>query len=449
MTDIMLERETANDESATVVAVHAASGAWVEKDEVLFDIENSKATQEVVAPEAGTLTHDLKIGHPVLFGVPIAQIAPTPAPDRDPAADRPGMQDDRRAVSSAVGYAPQLTLPPLERAAPSAAPAQPPQPEPRFSRAATDLILEHGLASAQFDSGFVTAKDVRALLEPHKLQPAPPKPLPAPEAGVGVTAAASQGPHAGKALAARKRAEIDVLSKGAGGTMLSVLGTSLGTLTIERDPDDFLQGRITDLVIYEASRLMRKFPRLNAHYADGQVFHHGAVHAGLAIDDGGQLVVYGIEDADRLSLRGLSDTIGDAVARYANNALTSAELSRATFTVTDLSADELDFVLPLLPRGQSCILGITQSAQAGFRIFAGFDHRVTEGREVAMFLGELRDRLRSFGSIERPGIRAACCAYCGRSAAEAVTRSKEKGLLKIVDREGCDALCCASCWNGW
>ena len=158
-------------------------------------------------------------------------------------------------------------------------------------------------------------------------------------------------------------------------------------------------------------------------------------------NDGGQLVVYGIEDADWLSLHGASDTIVDAVAWYANNELASAELWQATLMVTDLLADELDFVLPLPPLGQNCTLGITKGARAGWT-FAGFDHRIAEDREMAMSLGELRDRLRSFGSTERPGVHAACCGHCGHSAAVGATRSKEKELLKIVDREGRDAPCC-------
>ena len=42
--------------------------------------------------------------------------------------------------------------------------------------------------------------------------------------------------------------------------MLSVLGTTIGPLRVTREPGDFLHGRITDLVLYEASRLLRKFP---------------------------------------------------------------------------------------------------------------------------------------------------------------------------------------------
>ena len=74
-TEILLERETANDESALIVAVFVASGSPVEIDTLLFETENSKATQEVRAPSAGILSHALEVGQNVAFGVPIAQIS--------------------------------------------------------------------------------------------------------------------------------------------------------------------------------------------------------------------------------------------------------------------------------------------------------------------------------------------------------------------------------------
>jgi pyruvate/2-oxoglutarate dehydrogenase complex dihydrolipoamide acyltransferase (E2) component len=446
VTDVLLERETANDETAIVVSVFVASGARVEKDEPLFDIENSKATQEVVAPEAGILTHELAVGHVVAFGVPIARITP----DAVLAAPAP-----RAAVA-----------PPAPIAAPPSVPVAvipaPPEGGARHvSRAAAALMAELGLTSAAFAADFITARDVRAAAGLAPARPAGPAPVGAEQVGAKQVGAKQAKP--GQAVSARKRAEIDVLSAGAGATMLSVLGTRLGAMAVPRAADDFLGGAITDLVIYEAARLMRKYPSLNACYSDGHVIRHDAVHAGIAIDSGGQLVVYGIEDADRLGLPDVARAIAEAVGRYVAGALTAAEMTRATFTVTDLSAEPLDFVLPLLPRGQSCIIGITRDAD-GYRIFAGFDHRVTEGREVASFLGELRQRLLSFAPPRAPALASALamdgaaaiaihaaaeCAYCARSAAEAAARSRDKGLLKLVGRDGREILCCASCWNGW
>jgi pyruvate/2-oxoglutarate dehydrogenase complex dihydrolipoamide acyltransferase (E2) component len=479
--DITLERETANDETATVVAVFIRSGTLVEKDEVLFDIENSKATQEVVAPVAGLLTHSLKVGGVVEFGVPIAQITPdqiTPAettasettsvqigPNAGPeiasaGPDAPMARPTAEVISLTSGL-PQTAhaaAHPVSSAA--SASISVPASRPRFSQAAAALIADLGLAPSSFSAGFVTARDVRAAGLGAPTAGAEPRRLDSlldrhPSAQPAPASRASQPPPAlgdasGVALGGRKRTEIEVLSQGAGATMLSVLGIRLGAMSVVRADDHFLAGQITDLVIYEASRLLKKYPRLNAAYADGRVHLHRAVHAGLAIDSGGQLLVYGIENADRIGLPNLGETIADAVARYADGALTAAELTRATFTVTDLSADELDFVLPLLPRGQSCILGITRDATVGYRIFAGFDHRVTEGREVASFLSELRVRLQSFAApMPAAATVAAHCAFCDQSAADAVGRGKTKGLLKMVDLHSRDILCCASCWNGW
>jgi 2-oxoglutarate dehydrogenase E2 component (dihydrolipoamide succinyltransferase) len=330
----------------------------------------------------------------------------------------------------------------MAAASPSSAPSRR-LTEPRYSRAASALIAEHALTGVDFDVDFVTTREVRAHLGMPQLVPAPP-----PAATPRKTPELVSGSKAGRAVENRKRSEIDALTRGAGDTMLSVLGVTLGPLEIRRAAGDFLAGSITDLVIYEASRLMKKYPTLNAAYADGYVVEHEAIHAGMAIDGGGKLVVYGIENANRLEMQELSNAMADAVERYTNNALTSAEMTRATFTVTDLSADELDFIFPLLPRGQSCILGITHSAAGGFRIFAGFDHRVTEGREIAAFLGELRTRLLTFAAAQKAAAPAANCGYCGRSADEAV-KGKEKGLLKVIVRDGGEVLCCASCWSGW
>lgn len=448
--EIMLERDTANDECAVVAVVLVPSGTPVVKDQPLFEIENSKATEEHVSPGNGILMHDLVAGQSVNFGVVIARILPLEefAPLKNGAGT---------FTPPALPTVPVAIDPPKQMPATPAASSHLPR-NSRFSIAASAMLLKHNLSAAQFDADFVTSRDVLAHLQCQdellaSLLPVAVQPRVLPHQSntdLAQRPSAKVNPERlGSPIGQRKRAEIETLSHGAGETMLSVLGVTVGPLLVRRQPGDFLAGRITDLVLYESSRLMRKYPRLNSFYAEGQIFLHDDVHAGLAIDDGGRLMVYGIEHADRTGLPELAHGIADAVGRYVNGELTAQELTRATFTVTDLSAGELDFVLPLLPRGQSCILGITSSARTGFRLFAGFDHRVTEGREVMAFLGDLRDRLLSFSSAECTVVSASVCAFCARSSTEAVRSSKEKGLLRVVGRDGEEVLCCGSCWSGW
>ena len=53
VSEIFLERETANDEDGLVVAVHVDSGEAVKSGQPLFDVEHSKATMEICAPVDG------------------------------------------------------------------------------------------------------------------------------------------------------------------------------------------------------------------------------------------------------------------------------------------------------------------------------------------------------------------------------------------------------------
>ena len=427
-TEIVLERETANDETATVVAVHVRSGEMVLEGDVLFDIENSKATQEVVAPAAGLLAHTLALGDTVEFGVSLARIVPAGRPEPEPAL---------------APAEPSLTI--LE---PPARPTEVTLTEPALRRPtvlasheARTLSERFGIDLSAVGGDLITTAELRAYMRGSAAEL-----VAAPELRPMGRADPTQE---GEAVSGAKRAEIEALSAGAGNTMLSVLGVTLGAVHIARPPGDLLAGRLTDVIIYEAARLMRQFPKLNARYVAGQVVFSPVVHAGLAIDGGGRLVVYGIENADQLSVPEIAQAIGDAAARYVEGQLTAGEMTRATFTVTDLSEGMLDFVLPLLPKGQSCILGITRSSMGEYRIYAGFDHRVTEGREVSQFLGELQRRVQSFGRSQPATVCEPSCSYCDRTAASLDSSYRDKGLLKVVDRHGREALCCTSCWDGW
>ena len=175
--------------------------------------------------------------------------------------------------------------------------------------------------------------------------------------------------------------------------MLSVLGTGLGNEPFDRRDAGFFAKKIGDIVIYEASRLMHDFKKLNAAYRDGGIAYHARINAGYAIDGGGRLVVYGISGSDARELPDIREQMMEGLKKYAQGTLTARDLDEATFTVTDLSASEIDFVLPLLPEGQTCILAITYTSATGYRLYIGFDHRVTEGLEASRFLGELRRRI--------------------------------------------------------
>lgn len=459
--EIVLERQSANDETAVVAAIFAESGTLVTSDEPLFEIENSKAVEEYRAPAAGVVVHQLQCGQVLSFGSTIATVTPADVMQGFPARLEP---THPQLASPPV---PTVTLKPNET--PNHQNADIPSGvgdvavhmtanaflkvpivagRPRASIAAMKLMKQHQLSTEHFSSSLITSNDVMLYVAAHTTTDAL---KPASESYVPV----KERPHRGASRNndrrdSRKRAEIDALQHGAGNGTLSVLGVRVGEITVSRPAGDPLTGLITDIVLYEASRLMQSFPRLNGHFTDGQPVLETRVCGGLAMDRGGQLVVYGIEDSNTIELTELRREMEDAVLRYMEDALTAAEMQRATFTVSDLSSSGIDFMLPLLPRGQSLILGITRDAAGTFSVFAGFDHRMTEGLEVARFLNELRTHLRSFdGPIHVDASSAVRCHYCSDTMSDKHGRPSERGFLKLAISPTEEVLCCGSCWNGW
>src|SRR3546814_10417667 len=112
----------------------------------------------------------------------------------------------------------------------------------------------------------------------------------------------------------------------------------------------------------------------------------------------------------------LQDQILHVLDTYVGKELAPDDTRHATFTVTDLSSMQVDFVWPIRPAGQSCIIAIARSPALGYGLYVGFDQRVTEGREVAAFLGELCARLRSYALADAAAEPE--CTFCGRTLEE-------------------------------
>ncbi|MFC3988034.1 biotin/lipoyl-containing protein [Actinoplanes siamensis] len=138
-----------NSEHGILVMWFAEDGAEVAKDELLAEVETSKAVLEVVAPVAGVLLHAAAKGTEVSLTEPIAQLFATPA--------------ERDAYAAA------------RAAAPAAAPDGP-RATAKAVRRAVELGVD--LASLRLDR-LITVKDVEAAVA----VPAPAADLPAPLPG--------------------------------------------------------------------------------------------------------------------------------------------------------------------------------------------------------------------------------------------------------------------------
>ncbi len=260
---------------------------------------------------------------------------------------------------------------------------------------------------------------------------------------------------AGKPVSIAKATEIAVLGGGAGNSLLATLGTAIGQVRRSAGTAGFFEDKVLDLVVYEASRLLteKRFKGLNARFAGGRIVPHARVSAGVSFDEGGRLTLYAIPDSDQLDLAQTQDALVDGLMRYVGRRLSLADVASATFTVSDVTATELTLSVPLLPRDQCIIIVVIRDPVAGFTISISYDHRITEGLTVSNFAAELVKRVRSYGGAPEPAESAAAlaavCSFCERSVTQEVNDFRRRGLVRIIDAKGHDALCCSSCWEGW
>ncbi len=352
---------------AQIVSTPISSGAMVEEQDVLFELDNHKATQEIVSPAAGRLVHCWSPGDLVTLDRPLAYVI---APDEHPSAYEQEIEQSRHLG----GW--------------------------------DDIVSD------------------------------------------SVSTPAAKG----DIVPVHKATEIAVLGNGAGNSMLSMVGGSIGRVVRSSSTADFFRGKILDLVAFETSRLLagKKYRLLNSYFEDGRIVPHDTVTAGVGFDEGGRLTLYCVENADKRSLIDTQNAIVDGLMRYVGRTLQPGEISTATFTISDLSASSLTFSLPILPRQQCIIIAITRSHEGEYSLYVSFDHRVTEGLLVSNFLVELIGRLQSYHLDEKaPAEREeAACHYCMSTLSQERSQLGNKGLMKIVDRDGQDVLCCSSCWKG-
>jgi len=221
-----------------------------------------------------------------------------------------------------------------------------------------------------------------------------------------------------------KALEIQYLAAGQAGNLNSSLTVQFDSQRI-RDAllaYPALGGQVLSLMLYELSRLLVKYPALTAFYEHGNIYYYDAVHLALAMDLGKGLKAPVIKHINELEPIQIYERVQDLASRYMSNGLAPEELAGGTFTVSDLSSENILHFQPLINQRQSAILGVGGDRHLeGFpmTLTLVFDHRILAGRAAGMFLNELKSRLLSYdmGNLpETNKYRLLNTVVCGRCA---------------------------------
>jgi len=375
-----------------------SEGEAVRKGEVLVEIETDKATVEVEAAVSGTVRkHLVNEGTSVPIGTPIAVLGdPEESLDLEslgaaPRASSPETAVPSRPVAVAEPSRPALILPSPEPAAGQV------KASPLARRLAAERGLDLAAIAGSGPGGRVVKRDIQAAL-----QDTPPASGPVGETeripvsklrgliGRRMTQAKQQVPHF------YITAEIDA-------GRLMALRQEWNALQPEGH-----EASVNDFVVKAAALALRQFPNLNASLEGQEIVRHGQVNVGVAVALEEGLLTVVCRDADRKSIRLISDEVREMIARARQGKVRPDDIQGSTFSVSNLGMFDIDHFIAIVNPPEAAILAIGSVRQEPvvekgqvvigqrMKVTLSADHRVTDGAEGARWLQVLR------GCLEKP-----------------------------------------------
>ena len=154
-------------------------------------------------------------------------------------------------------------------------------------------------------------------------------------------------------------------------------------------------GAISPIIAKISSDLLLEFKNLNGFYANEKKRFYEKINIGFTMEHNAELKVPVIHSTNTMSLSEITNEFVDLIKRNVANTLTLEDISKLTFTISDLSSvgDALSHT-PIMAAYTSAILGVASdksSSRLGLTLV--YDHKMSSGREALLFLNKLVARL--------------------------------------------------------
>jgi 2-oxoglutarate dehydrogenase E2 component (dihydrolipoamide succinyltransferase) len=375
------------------------SGTYVEKDELLAEIESDKATLELRAPAAGTLQIATTKGDGIKVGAVVASI--------DTSAAKPAGAAAPAAGGGAVAPA----------GASSGA---------KVSGVAKKVAAEKGVDTASIagsgPSGRVMKDDVLAATSKSgAATETKPTPAAAPAKAAAVAApSGTRGVRREKMTKLRQKIAERLVHAQHTAAMLTTFNecdmTEVMRLRAEHKESFEKQHGVglgfMSFFVKAATSALRKYPRVNAYIAGAgsemEIEYHDYADIAVAVGTDKGLVVPVLRNAETLSFAGIESAIKDFAVRAKDGKLTVDEMTGGTFTISNGGVYGSLMSTPILNPPQSAILGMhaikkravedpKNPGQVALRpmmyLALSYDHRIIDGAEAVGFLVHIKDMI--------------------------------------------------------
>ena len=369
------------------------TGDFVNRDDILVELETDKATVEVVAESAGVIQIVKKQGETVAIGEVMARI------DNTAIAAGAG-----KAATAPAATATAATLPPPPSPQISAASGQPLSPAVR--RITEESNVNPSNVAGTGKDGRITKGDVIAHLEGG----ANPAPVTASQIKPQVASGSRSERREPMTLLRRKIAERLVHAQETAAILTTFNEIDMSAvMKIRSDYKDKFKEKygvglgFMSFFIKASVEALKQYPQVNGWIDGTDIVYHDYYDIGVAVSGNRGLVVPVIRDAERMSPAELEMAVGDYGKRAKDGKLTVDEMTGGTFTVSNGGVFGSLMSTPILNPPQSAILGmhkiqerpIVVNGQIVIRpmmyVALSYDHRIIDGRESVGFLIKIKE----------------------------------------------------------
>ncbi|MFL6304992.1 MAG: dihydrolipoamide acetyltransferase family protein [Candidatus Sulfotelmatobacter sp.] len=385
-------------ETGKLLAWRKKEGDRVSKGEPLLDIETDKAVVEIEAPADGFLTgikasegSDIPVGQTIAWIVEAGENPPADVIAAAPSA-RAGTHS-KSGVTQIRRPAPSTSVPPASAAKIS----------PKARCLAKELGVDIALVQGTGAAGEILAADVESAARARGTSDSA-----ASDSACIQESGNIEVPTAvGRLMAERTTQswttvphffvtrEVDA----------SALNSYRERILRDMESTDAARVTHTDLLVALTARVLSKHPRLNASWSSAGVRLHEYVNMGVAIAVSDGVVTAVIAKAHRATLAEIARQRRDIADRARSGKLRPADISGATFTISNLGMYQVDQFQAIIVPPQAAILAagairdriIAVQGKAEVRpmmtLTVSCDHRVADGARAAMFLSDLAQAL--------------------------------------------------------
>jgi len=397
MTDIKVPSVGESISEVTLLKWTKKDGAYVERDEVIAELESEKATFEVNAEKAGVLKTLAQEGDTIQIGAVLAQIDETAAKP----AEAP---KEEKKTASPVPTPPAATTTQPAAAAPVTASATSKE-EVKASPVAAAIIADKKMDTRSISpsgtGGKIMKHDVLdALSHPGKM-------------AFGDNELLSRNVRKEKMTNLRKTISRRLVEAKNTTAMLTTFNeVDMGRIMEIRSKhkDKFKEAHGVNLGFMSffakaCSIALGEWPAVNAYIDGDELVYHDYADISIAVSTPRGLTVPVVRNVESLSMADIEKKVLELAGKARDSKLTTEDLQGGTFTITNGGVFGSLMSTPIINIPQSGILGMHKIQDRPMAINGkveirpmmylalSYDHRVVDGRESVGFLVRVKELL--------------------------------------------------------